>query len=105
MGENFTAALKAIGERTEALNLVGDEEDAIASTFERPSDAARKIMSGFVPTDDTEAAVDFAAECAAAMLKALRQTPSSTVAMATLMTTVAQLLAVGVALEREVTKA
>lgn len=100
MAERFTAALDELDRRTTALNVTGDEGDAIGAVFGKPDEIVRQVILGYVPTEDADQAALFTDEVAEAMLRMIAQSATKTAALAGLRLTVAQVLTLGVMLER-----
>lgn len=98
MAELFEAALDELRGR---MSAVGVEGEGLTVVFRDPEELQRAILSGYVPPEDAEQAVRFVAECGDVLLKMLGEASSSAAMRAGLRSTVAQILALGVALERQ----
>lgn len=98
MGDRLEASLEELGRRTSALGVEGENETSIVEG--NPDQLARQVVSGYVPPEDADQAMRFAQEVAEAMMRMIAGAPNRTVALAGLKLTVAQVLALGVILER-----
>lgn len=96
MGARFEDAQRAVGERMDALGIA----EGVTTTYADPVALQRAVLSGFVPTEDVEHVLRFVEECGDAMLTLIGRAGSADAMRAGLRSTVAQVLAIGVALER-----
>jgi len=98
----FDAALAEVGARTEALGIERDPTGSAQGWIVgSPDQLARRVVSGYVPLEDADAAMRFLSECAEAMLDMVARANSGVVAVAAMKMTLAQVLMLGVALERQ----
>lgn len=98
MGDRFDRALDDVGARMSALGI--ESEGKFTTIVADPATVQRQILSGFVPTEDVEQALVFVEECGDALLGLVGEAGSVAAMRAGLRSTVAQVLALGVALER-----
>lgn len=98
MGDRFDRAQREIGARMDALGVTGDEVTVVVAV---PDELTRAIMSGYVPTEDVDQALAFVEEGADAMLRLVGEAASARAIRAGLRATLAQIIAIGVALERQ----
>lgn len=99
MSDRFEEALEELSRRTQALGVQGDDD--VTVIYGQPEVLARRVVSGYVPLEDADQAMRFAQEVSEAILRMIGGAPNTAVALAGLKLTVAQVLVVGVILERQ----
>lgn len=100
MGARLDEAQRALAERMAAVGVEGGGGGEVQTTFADPDEMIRGILSGFVPVEETEAVHALVDNCGDAMMRQIGQAGSARAMRAAMRTTVAQILALGVALER-----
>lgn len=93
---SFEKAVAALADRTTA---VAGEKDVVSAN---PDTIVREFLSGYLPLEDIDHAIEFVSQCADATRSNWLQTPSAAGRKAMLMGLFAQMLLVGAATEREV---
>jgi hypothetical protein len=91
----------ALDELKERLSALGVEGEGVTFVLAEPESLQRAVLSGYVPTEDADQAIQFVEECGDALLTMMGRAPSAAAMRAGLRMTVAQVLALGVTLERQ----
>jgi hypothetical protein len=92
---------EALNELQERLSAIGVDDPGVTMTLAEPDALQRRLLSGYVPPEETEQAMQFLAECGDALLGMVGQAGSHRAMIAGLRTAVAQVLILGVVLERK----
>lgn len=97
----FADALGEVGARIDAATGSDPESEEVVVVDAKPSDLIRRVLSGYVAIDETDEVLEFLTQMSEGTARTLWKAAGPEAAKASLRFTGAQLLALGVAIERK----